>query len=232
MIYGQQGIESFIVDALPRPGLLQTRAYTVATEVNTDRILGFADFDIRNEFSPHLAYICVAAEAQGRGIATSLIQHFLKAHPLVRSLTLDVFEQNAAARSLYRKLGFLDGYRTAWHERSLPAQSLDGEIGISNFPNLIASHQRFGFSMATVENSRDTFRIGRLGDGIFRISDPDIFADDRFLSRLRRIFPETHSALLISRSESFDTIPAPTRQILVSVNMQLTLASEIGIDQP
>ncbi len=220
MIYGQHGIDAFILNSSPREGLAPQREMLVATDLGGERVLGFADFDVRTVDTPHLAYICVDPGARRRGIASKLIDGFLASRPGARSLSLDVFESNAGARHLYDKLGFAEtGERTVWFERQLPSAAVRGNIIVSDFIGAVAAHSMYGFSMTTVAHGPNSHKVGRLGNEVLRFGEVAEFADDELLSALRRVFPSARTALLISTEKPSGKLSTPVRQILLSIRM-------------
>lgn len=197
MIYGQGGVHRFLRHALLRERVVPTREALVSVSPDHQGVVGYAEFDVRREAVPHLAYICVAPSERGRGLASRLIKRFVDSKPAARAMTLDVFADNKSARSLYERLGFRVVGHSEWNVRSLPPAS-DALLEVEDLPQSLAVHEAFGFSMLNVVHEGHLVPLGRLGDTRVRVSSKEAFANDAFLAAVRNAFPATESVLLIS----------------------------------
>lgn len=218
MIYGQQGIGEYIADLLPRPGAVPSREYLTARDLN-GRLIGFAEFDVRNRKIIHLSYICVSALTRGQGVATRLIDDLIGSHPEAEQLQLDVFSSNDAARALYHKLGFIEGDSRYWSTRPIPRSAPCPPLAVADLPITLACLERHGFAMCRIEREEGQLHIGLLGSGVARFQSAANFNDDCLLSSLARVFPGLERALLISDPSERELFCPDTDHVLSSTRM-------------
>ncbi len=108
---------------------LESRGYNhslVAVDVKTGEVIGYCCFWIIEQDEAHINNIAVHPHHRRKGVAKDLMKEATLAAMQhgVKSVTLEVRESNAAARSFYEKLGFLEvgrrkGYYTSPKEDAL-----------------------------------------------------------------------------------------------------------------
>ena len=104
MTHCQHGISGFLAVSVDVPASSPSkRAYIGIVDGS---VVAYADFREVSPTSGFLSYICVDSRLRGRGIATRLFEEFLRDHPRVERLELDVFSDNLTALRLYERLGF------------------------------------------------------------------------------------------------------------------------------
>lgn len=229
MIYGQRGIERYIADQLPRQGVHATREYWVAIDNNTEEAVGFAEFDLRGARLAHLSYICVSPYAQGRRIATRLINRFIEVHSSLLQIQLDVFSSNIRARSLYTKLGFVELDAREWMRRKFPQQDRAPKISLPTLPTTLACLERHGFASFELEWEGKVVQVGLLGEIVARFQQFEAFRDDKLLRSIQRVFPRLNTALLIADIPSSTALGFDVEPVLTSIRMTRSLGP-ISID--
>lgn len=197
LIYAQPGIACYLASFLEFPSLSKDRCLLVACEANAIR--GFAEFRHGAHGSALLSYICVDAEARGRGIATALIGDFNSRISEATTIELDVFKQNDPAIALYRKLGLEVAGESHWFTRTIAADS-DRALPLDarNLPAAVASQERFGFCEVVVSGRGGDIHVGRIGHRVLRLFDRETFRDDALLHGLKAAFPSIDEALFIA----------------------------------
>ncbi|HEY5530200.1 MAG TPA: hypothetical protein VIL51_12250, partial [Thermoleophilia bacterium] len=150
-----------------------------------------------------------------RGIATTLIGGFLRNHPSARTIELDIFDGNAAAKQLYSNLGFADQSAQVWLVRPLPVPSTAALI--DDGAAATQSYEAYGFSEFSVVLEDAAFRFGRIGASVLRCFTPDSFANDALLGHVRASLPDLREALTIASEAA--AVPADARVVARSVRM-------------
>lgn len=181
-----------------------------------------------------LNQIAVRREARGRGAGTALLREMLPlAGPEGGTLALDVFEENHAAAEWYRSLG-LSARRTAtWWEARIPRTGAQPLAAAGAAP-ATAAQARFGFSELFLIHARGTYRVGRLGRGLWRCTDPALPRDARALAALARLDPRRRLLLILPGRSARPPLPG-ARPIARSVRMGGDLsrvAARLGLAAP
>lgn len=220
--HAQSGVQAYLRAHLDEPALFPATEMTVATRDEDGAVIGFCEFVTdRSSSVSHLAYICISPEARNRGLGTALIHdHVERRRP--PAVTLDVFEQNVAARRLYDRLGFTPVAERIWYTRPLPAAGHPADV--VNGAEAVATHATYGFSYLSVAGRSGTRSIGRMGDTVLRCRTAEDFADDRFLAGVRACLPSATDALLIVPAE--DAQPAVPGQVVVTRTARLQLPGD------
>lgn len=227
MIYGQSNIGDYISELLPRSGIRDSREFWVAFEDIKGTVLGFADYDVRDESIGHLSYICVDPSLRGQGIATRLIKRFIESHPKLSELELNVFTENYNAQQFYSNLGFIEyGTRMRWSTRAFPPANENAQLVFRDLHTSNACHEKYGFSMCWLEWNSKWLQIGIMGDSVARFQQSDYFLDDELLASLKMCFPALSSALLVSDTELVNSGSFEIVEILESLTMKKTLNFE------
>lgn len=217
MTYTQQGIGDFLAVPLEYPGLSSDRTRLVVER--QEEIIGFADYRMLGHGTWHLSYICVKASARGRGVATALISEFLRLHPQVEVLSLDVFRDNGAAKALYRKLGFKTVRVSGWATRSLPVPH--ASVSIQSIEASMAAYRQHGFCELDVHFEQQRIKVGLIGPHVVRCFSVDTFDNDALLAGLRHVFRFTEQAMTIVPESGLANIKSPHELTTLSDRMSL-----------
>lgn len=143
--------------------------------------LGFAEWRIHKE-ELFLNNIAIVVGERGLGVGGLLYDHgrsTLKT-PSMKSLALDVFEGNKGAISWYEKMGYEVHDLTYWHVAQQRAKPTGEKVNyhVMNKEQADEHHQKYGFSMLTIETKEGQYSIGRITDNCFRIGEEGIVDQD------------------------------------------------------
>lgn len=187
-------------------------------------VVGFIDLRLIGQ-TAFVAYIGVTRAARGQGVATNLIARAILEWTDVTRLELDVFDDNAAARRLYDRLGFVDKYRTQWVRRDLPTPA--GWTTIDDELESDAMLDKFGFSVLHSTIDGEHHKFGRIGQTLLNCFSLQDFMDEPLLAALRQRLPDLNEAMTTYRScaTSADkpSLQSTWQQIGVSVRASLLL---------
>lgn len=193
-IHACEGVERYVRTLIEA----DRRGIDTTHEVAIDegRLAGFAEM---RHFGDRLFlnYIAVAAQARSRGLGTRLLGAAIdrSRRPGQQRLELDVLEDNEPALAWYRSLGLRDGPITDWWTLPLPEDGDEPAAPIGGWAQAAACHQAFGFSEVGVATAHGSYRVGLLGQGWFRLSDPAALDDPALGATLRALDP-TRSLLM------------------------------------
>ena len=113
----------------------------------------------------------VRPEHQARGIGRQFLKTMFHGADQVKypSVLLDVFEENARARTWYERLGFQHiGMSEWWEFRGTPTRH-DVWATLVDYLQALVEHERFGFSRFTVVTPERRYEVGRLHGSLFRL---------------------------------------------------------------
>ncbi|PFO04944.1 hypothetical protein COJ85_10615 [Bacillus sp. AFS076308] len=176
-----------------------------------DELAGYSEWRYL-ENSLLLNNIYVSPEYRGVGIGKFLlVKHGaqLLAEYKKSIISLDVFENNTAAMSWYKKMGFVIEDTTSWYvgEQSFfPDTNSSNECFIENYPNAEAEHKLFGFSMLTCKTRNGVYQIGRIKSQFYRLTSTNSLHDYDLLHCLYQLDP-TRKLLLLTSGEISSRIP-------------------------
>ena len=189
-IFGCRGIGVFLEDAIRLSGVPAGGRFFVFTE--RDEVLAFAEIRWTLE-RLFLNQIFVRADSQKQGIGSRLLLEAIdRSRRLGQpTISLDVFTENRVARQWYESMGF-----SALEERVWLVAPLGGvEAGedcswfVSGLSEADRLHAVFGFSEFSLTTPTETYRVGRLGDDLFRSTDAQLPLDQSAWAALARIDP-------------------------------------------
>lgn len=203
MIFGCPGIVDYMTDLLRRQDFSNSQWYVAEHE--SSGTLGVAEIR-RTSSALFLNHIFVTPAARGSGAGTVLLRQALR---LARDgdqshIELDVFGDNHRVRGWYRGLGFLELYETWWVEMATVGQK-PGQRSpwhTSGLGQADRIHASYGFSEFGLETRAGGYRVGRLGDDRFRVTDAAVLADPWALEALH-ILDGRRSLLCIDRATAF-----------------------------
>lgn len=223
MAYLQPGIDAFLRSRIAHSWSASDRRFWVS--YGDGRLLAFAETQQFEADTQFLSYICVAEHARGRGLASSLIAHWLDAESAIGTVMLDVHANNGPARRLYERLGFEADSTALWLRRPLPEPAepvMAADLHVAQ-----ACLDTYGFAELQLLHE-SVPRIGLLGHTVVRVTSLSSLYDDALLARIASAFPERREAFAIVPSEQVEraALGNPGGIILESIRMAAS-ASEI-----
>lgn len=224
MTHCQHGIGEFLAVAVDVPDSAPgKRAYVGVID---ETVVAYADFREVSPTDGFLSYICVDDRWRGRGIAGLLFAEFLREHPLIERLGLDVFANNSTARRLYARMGFSSESSSAWVARSVgtgrtsPSQA---PTGVRGFEAAVASQRLYGFGSFEAEIEGTVFTIGILGESTVKLASLTEFSDDRLLSSLAHLLPSISTAFAIVPAVSADDLDEDVAIVVESMRQSCSV---------
>jgi Sortase and related acyltransferases len=220
----QRGFGAFLRVAARYPYPRSDRVQVIAAD-NDDAAVGFAEFKVdRARSEALLSYICVDPQERGKGLARTMINRFIVEHADVKSLSLDVFEDNLTARNLYHSLGFVDHGTMSWLVRDVVPRQLEYSAS-GALEKSLAMHDRYGFCVLDTNGPEGAVALGVLGDEVVRCFDAPSFNDDAIVSRSSAYFPSIARAF-VSLPTGHET--HPDAKVIKSVNrLVLSLGEDV-----
>ena len=206
--------------------------YLLLAESESNELLGFADFRLLDGGIGFLSNICVAELARGQGIAKNLILRCLEHFPEIHTMQLDVFDNNHAAKTLYRKLGFQAVSHNFWLTRPCPDVSTHEinqiNLRFENLPSSIANFEKYGFCEIFVSFRGRRIKVGRLGESVLRCFQPQDYADDMLLTELKCVFPLSKEAFIVIPMNSDIDGMIDSHRIVHSIRMSWNVSNNIS----
>jgi ribosomal protein S18 acetylase RimI-like enzyme len=177
-IFGAVGIGAFLEHAIRDSNVHAGGPFVVSTQ--GDELAGFAE--IRSTADAlFLNHIFVRADYQKRGVGSRLLSTAidLTRGPEHTTICLDVMAENGVARSWYKSVGFSPLAERVWIVRPILEVEAGGNCSWSadGLPQADRNHAVFGFSEFSLTTATGTYRVGRLGDDLFRTTDAKLWLD-------------------------------------------------------
>lgn len=167
-----------------------------------------------------LNHLYLAPEFRGRGLGTALILDGLQRvrRSEEHKLALDVFYDNPRARAWYRSWGMNCEHQARWIQLPLSAVGSQESLHytVSGMTESNVRHLRYGFSQFTLSTTSATYHIGRLGQGLFRVSAGSILYDPAALQGLNEIDPERQLLCVGSVDDTAESLLKGARRIAES----------------
>lgn len=220
-IYGCSGISKYVQANMAGAKQSSDSKYFVA-ELDGE-MAGCAEFRVlpRTIF---LNYICVLRKLRGGGIGEEMLRQSvpLVKGPETEDFKLDVFFDNAPALSWYHKLGFESAATTDWWSIPLPKKKqFRPNAVISGLPQAQVCHRQFGFSHFTMDTPAGSYRVGKLGEKWFRISQPQFINDHNAMQYLCHQ-KSGQKLLCLFSPDSGVKLPKGTVHIARSIRMEVS----------
>lgn len=196
-IYGCPGIERFLGDQLASDSSHKDTTYLVAR--GEGEVLGACELR-RAPARVHLNYIAVVPGMQAHGAGARLLAAALDALPATDPetlLTLEVFADNDRARRWYERLGLRETGKVGWWTAPLPPGK-PGRAIVRGLPQADVLHARYGFSEVTVQTSRGSYAVGRLGEKLYRTLSSELLGDAAALACLSEMDFQRRTLLILS----------------------------------
>ncbi|MBK9307129.1 MAG: GNAT family N-acetyltransferase [Nitrospira sp.] len=199
-ILGSPYLPRFIADELARN---KNDDYVVCTV--RERVVGMCGWR-HTDAALHLNHLYLAPSVRGQGLGTVLMLDGLRRirRPSQDILSVDVFSGTPRAQAWYRSLHLRLETRTRWIELPLPLTQPDHGHGytVSGLDEAAVKHLRYGFSQFTLTTNLATYRVGRLGQDLFRVCTFSILDDPVALQGLTHLDPERRLVCSVSEGDS------------------------------
>lgn len=187
-IVSAAGMERFVYDTLVQDGARSGTVFTLAERGGG--VAGVAELR-RGVDELFLNHIYVRRDARGTGTGRQLLRESILAardHGQ-REIALDVFAGNERARRWYESLGFRERSVAHWVEARLPNGGVPGRGHLDGLPAARLSMDRYGFCTFQLATPAGSYRVGRIGTGLFRVTDGGVLGDGDALSILAEMEP-------------------------------------------
>ncbi len=203
---GCPGSRAYVADAI---GLRRQGCDSKWIVARDQGIAGFAEMRLYSD-ELFVNHIYVRRDRQGRGLGSYLLKEALQAtrQEGVTQVGLDVFLENEKAKHWYSRIGFAPVERYSWSTTALRPPSTPGWYCVAELPQAECIHARYGFSQFVLKTVRGSYRIGRLGDDVFRVGDLRLLEDHAALRGLGELGPARH-LLAVCPDEAVETYSYP-----------------------
>lgn len=217
-IYGCHGVARYVADRSGDAASHEATTFTVAERGG--EIIGAAEMRLGAD-GLFLNYVALTREARGQGIGRALLLGAIERSTAVglSRLGLDVFEDNAAARAWYERLGLQSiASREMW-ALPLPEPSGGTSSPIDWTPEAESWQRRYGFSSCAVETRTGVITVGRLGTAWFRLTDVAAVADRQLLERLAADAPPRRLLAILGAGLLSDELRHGARRLATTIRM-------------
>lgn len=217
-ILGCRGIGKFLEDSIGPNERSAKTSYLVC--VSQDDLVGIAEIRTTPELL-FLNHIYVTAPLRGQGLGTRLLGEALRSaeKPARKSIQLDVFAERIAAKTWYESLGFSKLYEQVWLEMPLSKSENHQPSTANGLAEARQTHRAYGFSEFSLSTPTRSYRVGRLGDHLFRVTDGRVLDDASALSALARLDP--HRTLLCITQADAVAHGAPARKTVKARSLRM-----------
>lgn len=216
LTYAQPGVRHLLGVQIAQPGCFPHKVRTVATGPD-DVPVAFAELTLDLPARAFLSYVCVAPHARGKGVAAAMIEDFLRRHPGVTEMELDVFADNEPALRLYHRLGFTLRASATWARRDLP--SAGEPVPTPGLTTALAAFDRYGFCEVELHRPSGPVRVGRIGPDVLRCHGLAAFADDDLLATARAVLPGPTQALTVVGPDDVRGLPTDATELVTSLRL-------------
>lgn len=164
-------------------------------------VVGFAEFRVYRDNTAVLSEFFVHAAHRAGGIGKMLLRHLLSENSSVHKLSLDVFDDNIAARRLYASLGFASETTSKWFRRGLPSCGEQNTgMHLVDLHVSLSSLNTYGFCQCQIADSDHTVNFGIVGRSL-RLGRRADFRDDELLRTIAGQIPFVGDAHLIELAQ-------------------------------
>lgn len=218
-IYGCEQYTVFLQDQIEIQNIGHNTQFVTYCE--DGKLLGYVELRSLPD-ALFLNNIAVLPEAQGRGIGKELLAEAIKitrapAHYLFE---LDVFVSNLRAKNWYHRLGMRSVYEQFWLKIPLLATDLcfDGwwntpDLGLAN-----QVHKYYGFSQFALQFDSTRYKIGRISNNLYRITENNILSNKAAVSVLATL--DSERQLLYIGGAIEGQLPESSTVLARSLHMQ------------
>lgn len=187
LVAAQSGIVEWWRVVLEHPESFAATRFLVAVSGSEER-LAYAELKELDATTGFLSYVAVDPGARGHGVATALLAAYLRDAPHLEAMELDVFADNASARRLYDRLGFVETARATWWAAPLePGPQRPGAV--TDLHAVLARHRTYGFTDLVADPRGSGVRFGILGREVLRCFTLETFDDPAAQATVRALFP-------------------------------------------
>jgi GNAT superfamily N-acetyltransferase len=177
-----------------------------------DAPVGAAEWRIVDD-ALFLNSIAVSPAYRGRGYGAALLADGLDLPADRDHVRLDVFAEEERSKAWYRDLGFSPcGSRTWWRMPLNAGPTSDRDASSWSWVDMADAdrqHARYGFSRVSLCTPTSTYRIGRLGPSLFRLTSPDALTDPTVWTALRSLDSTRDVLYLPPATTTRDNPPGP-----------------------
>ncbi len=213
-ILGSLHLARFIADELVRS---KNDEYVMCTV--REQAVGMCSWR-HTDTTLHLNHIGVAPDMRGQGLGTALMLDGLRRirRASQHKLTTDVFFDTPRTQAWYRSLSMRSEKHTGWIQLPLPlTKPSDGHhYTITGLDEADINHFRYGFSQFTLTTNSATYRVGRLGQDLFRVGTGAILQDPDALYGLVRSDPNRQLVCIVSAEDCTHLLPGANSLIAES----------------
>ncbi|HID78783.1 MAG TPA: GNAT family N-acetyltransferase [Planctomycetaceae bacterium] len=178
-----------------------------------------------------LNHLFVTPSHQGQGLGSRLLWYSINglvdwSRAGSMQLALDVLEQNRRARRWYQQLGLTQAHSRRWLLRKRPLDDRPGgrRWSVDGWAQAEVMQQALGFSEFHLHSSTGTYRVGRLGDHLYRTRDARLMEDPIALGALAELDAE-RDLLCIANEDGLTDQRAQGQTVARS----LRLAAPVGV---
>lgn len=220
-IYDCGGYELYVADCLCAPPSLSPSLFIGA--YLEQRLCGYAEWRFSHQ-AVFLNNIFVAEDVAGCGLGAALFAtgSSIAVNLGVSKMELDVFEDNNIAQDWYTRLGFRPTSRKLWGLVDIGSCSTDstsssGPVYVRDFPQALASYNRFGFCQFRLADGFRDYLVGMIGNHLFTTSQVELLERPEALETLS-VCDRNRELLLcfLPEGHKYGTL---VRQLTVSVRM-------------
>ncbi|MDQ0482527.1 GNAT family N-acetyltransferase [Guptibacillus hwajinpoensis] len=189
------------------------------------RFLGFAEWRTHKD-ELFLNNIAIQEGEKGLGVGGLLYKYGLSTlkTPYMKALALDVFHDNKGARSWYEKLGYKVHDITYWHvaQQLVKSTSENVTYQVINREQADEHHQKYGFSMLTIQTKQGHYSIGRITNYCFRMDVKGI-VDQDLMGALYEL-DKNRKLLTLNKKPNVEGF----KQVCTSLRMKMSLTHQRG----
>lgn len=214
---GCPGALVFVRDSIERQELGGESHWVVARDGG---VVGCAEIR-RTPGRLFLNHVLVRPDLQRQGVGRLLLREGFAVirQQGVEQVALDVFADNTRALRWYERLGFAMESVTCWETGAWSVRpALKAVWSCLGLPQADCVHARYGFSTFELVTPRGGYQVGRLGSGLFRVSDERILTDPDAAAALEGLGPE-RQVLLLRRSVPG---PCPTEPGVLACGLRMS----------
>lgn len=206
-IYGCHGVARYLSATIGRENI--TGSSHIAAK-HEGQLLGWAETKRSGE-DLFLSYIAVTPEVRGTGIGGKLLD--LAGAGEGRRVLLDVDGKNTLALQWYLRRGFVELTQIGWWEIALPTRPTSTNAQAGGLIEAELCHRVFGFSEFQISVNGTAYRVGQLGEDLFRITEPRLLQEPAMLKTLLEISPTRRLLLIAPLDEAYDTLGEPSLRL-------------------
>lgn len=223
-IVGCSGYGALVRDSIARQDFGQTVWYVMTVEGTS--VGGVAE--LRRSHDELLWSQAVIDEPlRGRGLWMSMLYHATRSAAAwdQATISLDVFDWDQRLRRCYLAFGFEDSFSRYWYRVPLPEPNgmPTGRWHTIQIEQADRIQAAYGFSEFSLATNAGVWKIGRLADQWFRVTDPAAVGDQELLRALHWLDPKRDILCFASPEDSTGSWPTGATRFACSYRMEAPL---------